>query len=104
MAQFTVYKNSNPQTKKMYPLLLDVQSDLLEDLQTRVVIPLSKSTHIKKPMNRLMPTVQFEDQKFVLFTPQLAGVASSELGAAVGSLSDKRDLILAATDFLLTGF
>ncbi len=42
MGQFTVYRNKNPRTKSAFPLLVDVQSDVLEDLHTRVVIPLTK--------------------------------------------------------------
>jgi len=34
----------------------------------------------------------------------LAAIARSELGAATGSLAEQRDVILAALDFLLTGF
>jgi hypothetical protein len=37
-------------------------------------------------------------------TPQLAGIGRTELGAAVGNLASERQAILAATDFLLTGF
>jgi addiction module HigA family antidote len=36
--------------------------------------------------------------------PELAGIARSGLGVPVGSLAGQRDTILAATDFLLTGF
>jgi toxin CcdB len=43
MALFTIYRNKNARTKTTFPFLVDVQSDLLEDLQTRVVIPLSKA-------------------------------------------------------------
>lgn len=50
MAQFIVYRNKNARTKPIFPFLVDVQSDLLEDLQTRVVIPLSKAAALtKKP-------------------------------------------------------
>jgi toxin CcdB len=41
MPQFAVYKNRNEVTRGRFPLLLDVQSDLLEPLKTRVVVPLS---------------------------------------------------------------
>lgn len=37
-------------------------------------------------------------------TPELAGVARNDLGPAAGSLAERRDAILAAMDFLLTGF
>ena len=41
MGQFILYKNENKATKKTYPYLVDVQSDLLGELNSRIVIPLS---------------------------------------------------------------
>lgn len=105
MPQFTVYRNKNARTKSAFPLLLDVQSDLLEDLQTRVVIPLTKAAGLtKKPLAHLTPALPFDGEDYVLLTPQLAGIGRGELGAAVGSLAQERAAILAAMDFLLTGF
>lgn len=105
MAQFTVYRNKNARSKGTFPLLVDVQSELLDDLQTRVVIPLTRATALtKKPVDRLMPILKLEDEAYVLVTPQLAGIASKELGAASGTLAEHRDVILAAMDFLLAGF
>jgi len=52
-AQFIAYENANPATKKTYPYLLDIQSNLLDELRTTVVIPLcpaalaGKACHIK---------------------------------------------------------
>ena len=48
MAQFTVYKNKNPRSKTTYPLLVDAQADLLDDLQTRLVIPLTEGASADK--------------------------------------------------------
>ena len=45
MAQFNVYRNLNATTKSVTPYLLDVQSNLLSDLVTRVVVPLRLVTH-----------------------------------------------------------
>ncbi|WP_366145348.1 CcdB family protein [Candidatus Accumulibacter sp. ACC007] len=44
MPQFAVYRNPNPETTADYPLLLDVQSDLIAELGTRVVVPISLYT------------------------------------------------------------
>jgi len=105
MARFTVYRNKNPRTKSAFPLLVDIQSDLLEDLQTRVVIPLTKTTALaKKPLTHLTPVLPFDGEDYVLMTPQLAGIGRTELGAAVGHLTNERQTIIAAMDFLLTGF
>ena len=71
MAQFDVYENSNPQTKNQTPYLLDVQNNLLEDLGTRVVIPLRRNI---KPIKNLHLEIEIEDQKFFLDTPNMAGI------------------------------
>ena len=105
MAQFSVYRNKNARTKVTFPLLLDIQSDLLEPLHTRVVIPMTKAPALtRKPVSHLTPEVSFNGDRYVLMTPQLAGVGRTELGPEAGSLVDERQTILAAVDFLLTGF
>ncbi len=105
MGQFAVYKNKNSRTKSSFPFLVDVQSDLLEALQTRVVVPLTKVAGLtKKPVSHLTPSIKFDGDAYILLVPQLAGIARSDLGAQAGSLADQRQAILAAVDFLLTGF
>lgn len=104
MPQFTVYRNKNPQTLSAIPFLLDVQHDLLDDLETRVVIPLRPLSAIKgKALRPLMPVLEVEGERFVLLTPQMAGIPKSELGAPVIRVEHYRSEIIAAIDFLLTG-
>lgn len=105
MAQFDVYKNKNPRTRSTFPFLVDVQSDLLDPLSTRVVVPLTKVGALaRKPVSHLTPTVMFDAEAYVLITPQLAGIARSELGARAGTLLNEREKILSAIDFLVAGF
>ncbi|HWK50138.1 MAG TPA: CcdB family protein [Steroidobacter sp.] len=104
MTQFTVYKNKNPRSKATYPLLVDAQADLLDDLQTRLVIPLTKVAALtKKPIARLTPSIEIGGEQYLLMTPQLAGIARSELGPTVGNVADQRDMIVSALDLLITG-
>ena len=104
MPQFTVYRNKSPRTKSTFPFLVDVQSDLLDQLQTRVVIPLTRTAGLaKKPLSHLTPALTFDGESYVLMTPQLAGVARTDLGTPAGSLAGERQAIVAAMDFLLTG-
>jgi toxin CcdB len=82
-----------------------VSADLLEPLNTRVVIPMTKApTLTRKPVSHLTPEVSFNGDRYVLMTPQLAGIGRAELGPYAGTLVDERQTILAAADFLLTGF
>ena len=104
MSQFSVHKNKNPKTRVTYPYLVDVQSDLLSGLSTRVVVPLVKHTAVgKKLIKNLMPLVDIEGQAFVMLVPQLAGVAASELGTSVTTIAQHRNDVVAALDFLITG-
>ena len=104
MPQFAIYRNKNPQTKATFPLLLDVQSDLLEDLPTRTVIPLSQATALtKNPLGRLTPSIELDSKPYMLLTYQLASIPKAILGPAGADASEHRDTILGALDFLITG-
>jgi toxin CcdB len=48
--------------------------------------------------------VSFSGERYVLMTPQLAGINRAELGPQTGNLGEERQVILAAIDFLVTGF
>lgn len=88
----------------MFPFLVDVQSDLLGELNSRVVIPLAKAdAYVQRPVKHLVPTIEFDGEAYVLLTPYLASIHCSELGTAAGSLVERRDTIIAAIEFLLSG-
>src|ERR1700694_2974258 len=104
MGQFSVFKNKNPHSKTAFPFLVDVQSNLLAELQTSVVIPLAKAPELtRKPISTLSPLVEVHGHKYVLLTPQLAGISTSDLGAEVASIVEHRDAVIAALDCLITG-
>jgi toxin CcdB len=104
MQQFSVYRNKNPKTRSTYPYLIDVQSDLLSDLGTRVVVPLVRRTaSTKKPIKILMPVVSVDGQEFIMMVPLLAGIGNAELGPPVASAAQHRGEVVAALDFLITG-
>lgn len=104
MPQFSVHRNKNPHSNSAVPFLLDVQNDLLSDLETRVVIPLCPIASVQgKALRLLMPVLEIEGERFVLLTPQMAGIPRSELGAPVARVEHYRSEIIAALDFLVTG-
>lgn len=103
MAQFDVHENRGASRDRM-PYLVDVQSELLAALRTRVVVPLARAgTTGLRSAERLMPTLEIGREPLILLTPQLAGISRSELGPAVGSLADERSAIIDALDVLFTG-
>ena len=104
MPQFAVHRNPNPDTRNTIPLLLDVQSDLLGGLATRVVIPLYVPAAVRgSVIGTLMPQVTVDDASYVAVTSELAGIPEKALGAQVGDLSAHRYDIVAALDLLITG-
>jgi len=104
MAQFDVYENQSPETKAAIPYLLDVQADLLDSLSTRVVVPLITVAAMGKAAKHLNPQFRIRRITVIMSTAELAGVHMNVLGDKVSSLKEHRAEIIAALDFLFTGF
>jgi toxin CcdB len=104
MPQFAVFKNRNEATRVRFPLLLDVQSDLLQPLNTRVVVPLSPAaTASARAMEALTPKLTVAGKEYVMVTPQVAGISMRELGTLVDTVSSERAKIIGALDLLING-
>lgn len=104
MSQFTLYKNPDKATAATYPFFVDVQSDLLENLNTRLVIPLTPVGLIEmKAPSHLCPIIHLDEGDFVILTQQTTSVPTKILIEPTHDLSAFRDEIIAAIDFLITG-
>ncbi len=105
MARFDVYRNSGGKVEEV-PFLLDVQSDVLSALDTRVVVPLRRRDRFpaEKVPSNLMPSVSVEGVEFLLEVPKLAAVPTRVLKQPLTSLQDQQFTITAALDFLFKGF
>ena len=101
MAQFDVFRNPRDVNGEI-PYLLDVQSELLGDLPTRVVIPLVRPGHFTPPQ-RLNPTFAVGDQEVTMSTAEIAGIPRTAMGERVGSLDHHRAEIIGAIDLLISG-
>ena len=101
MAQFDVYKNENKLTNQKVPYLLDIQNDILDSINTRVVIPLVKDM---KDFKGLTKEFIIENQKVYLTTSQMGAVHKNELNNKVTSLDNQKDEIKNSIDFLIYGF
>ena len=101
MAQFDIYENKNSRTNIETPFLLDIQNNILKNLSTRVVVPLILNM---KPAKILNPQFEINGFLVTMSTAELAGISTDNLGSMVCSLEDKRDEIISAIDFMITGF
>jgi toxin CcdB len=104
MAQFDVYLNPNPASKKYAPYLLDLQNSLFDSLTTRLVVPLISEKSMRTPAARLNPEFTIEDKTVYMSTAEIAGIPQSAIGKYVCSLSFHRSQIINALDFLISGF
>ncbi|WP_339801950.1 CcdB family protein [uncultured Marinobacter sp.] len=99
MARFDIYENNDGAG-----YLLEVQSDLLSGLNTRVVVPLLPKSSAPSPAQGLNPVFNIGDQEVVMATQYLAAVPQGELRFGAGSLAEQQDRISAALDMLFLGF
>lgn len=96
-AQFDLYRMQGD------GLVVVLQSDLLDQLRTRVVAPLVPANSVERTMHSLNPTVTLGENLYIVM-PQLAATLTlAEMGEKVGSLAMMHDTIVRAVDALLSG-
>jgi toxin CcdB len=98
MAQFDVYRLAGGE------LALDVQTDLLSGIHTRVVIPLLPIDEAVVAHPRLNPIVNVEDKPYVVVPQAMIALEARELHQPVASLDNRYDDIRAALDMIFLGF
>ena len=102
MAQFDFHEYAGPSPFTAY--LLDVQSDLLQGLASRVVVPLIPLDKFGLPMKKLNPVFAINGTEHVMATSELAGIPVRTLGRRAGNLGTYSHEIKGAIDFLQDGF
>jgi len=84
--------------------LLDIQADLLNHLNTRVVVPLLPVDMAPKPAGTLNPLFDIEGTTVSMVTQFMAAVPAQLLKSTVLNLEGRRNEITAALDLLFQGF
>ena len=100
MAHFDVF----PRPDHAPGLLLQVQHDMLDGLDTRVVVPPMPPDRAPGPMRDLHPVFEVDGVRYVMATQPLSALPRHELRRSVANLSHRRDAITRGLDLLLTGF
>ena len=99
MARFDVH---------VYPagagLLLNCQADLLDHLNTRLVVPLLPPELAPRPAARLNPLFTVDGADYLMVTQFAAAITLRDMGEKVGSLAAHDREILNALDMLIKGF
>jgi toxin CcdB len=99
MAQFDVFRF--PGTTD---LLLDVQSNRLDHVSTRIVVPLVIQTPFLKPAQRLNPVFSIEGAAYVMMTHYMTPVPAKDLRHKLATLEHEQYTIKSALDMLFYGF
>ena len=83
-------------------LVVVLQHDVADELDTRVVAPLSDQP-FRKLMAHLRIPVQVDGRRYVIQLDRLAAVTRGELGSVMLNLSDEGDRIKRGLDLLFLG-
>ncbi len=103
MAQYDVHRNPSAATAAEFPYLVNVQSDVLRSLETRLVVPLGRRSGDLPPIARLTPEVTVEGESLLFLVNHCASIPRAALGPLVDNLDERRVDLLGAIDFLLSG-
>jgi toxin CcdB len=104
MAQYDVYVNPNPVSREAVPYIVDVQSRLLDQVHTRLTMPLRPATAATAGLpRRLVPRLRVAEQMYVLYAHQAAVVEARLLKQPVASLAAQSAEILGALDAVVSG-
>lgn len=102
--QFDVFENPSPRMRDVYPYVVDVQSELLSALATRMVVPLSVTNLAAHDLpRRLCPIIVVNDQSLMLAPFVAAPLDKRLLKKKIGSIQERSYEIIAAMDSVLSG-
>lgn len=103
MTQFDAHRNPIAQARRAYPFVVVLQSDVARSGRDRVVAPAAPRSAFPEIAGRLIPVVKIGRREFVLLVTDMTTIPAQSLGEAEVSLSNRRDDILAAIDYLFFG-
>lgn len=103
MARLDVYANPIGEHRREVPFWVDVQSDFLKSLDTRVVLPLRRLRTAPVAAQRLNPVFTVEGIEVFLDAANIATFPAHRLGKRVTSLGAHRFDIDNALDMLFQG-
>ncbi len=104
MARFDVYANPDKQESRLIPFYLDVQSDHVKGLQTRVVVPLWKSELLADRSENLNPEFDLAGQRVVMDTPAIGSVPATVFKQPVANLGAQQLIVQDALDTLFGSY
>jgi toxin CcdB len=104
MAQFDVYTNPMVEQRSRIPYWLDLQSDHIAQLGSRVIIPLRTLSSMGPRIEGLQPLVTVGKQELCADVPSIASFPARLLKTPHSSVATQRHDLITALDYLISGF
>jgi len=103
--QFDIYENPSPRMRDVYPFVVDVQSNLLSALATRMVVPLAVTSLSTKDLpHRLCPIITVSNRPLMLVPFEAAPLDKRLLKTEIATAFERSYEIIAAMDSVLSAF
>ncbi|VTU37617.1 CcdB family protein [Variovorax sp. RA8] len=104
MAQFDVYPNPSKHQRADIPWIVDIQSDLLSALTTRLVVPLALRKHMPPALPRVLcPALHWGGETLVALPHMAAPIRIRDLGSPKGNLKLEASALAGAIDAVISG-
>lgn len=104
VTQYDIYANPSKAQRREIPWIVDVQSDLLSKLPTRLVIPLALRETMPQAMpGALCPEVRWEGDSLVALPYLAAPFRVRDLGTPTGNLRSLASELVASIDAVISG-
>lgn len=103
MAQFDVHENPVPRARRAFPYLVNLQSDLIDGGNRRIVAPLVPLSAAPRMASRLAPVVTVDDVEHVVVMLALTTMPTTDLKGVRGNLSPHRTELVDAIDYVFLG-
>lgn len=105
MSQYTIYRNKSLKSKEQYPYFIDIKNELLSDIDSRVIMPITQLSHKNSQIEILAPVIEIDNQKYVVMTKSITTVAKSKLRTVdiVCVRPEIHTAIVSAMDMIISG-
>jgi len=104
VARFDVYRHPIAKSRRSVPFLLSIQTDALDYLDTRIVVPLVAEKSFGPRVPFLHPTIDIEQEKIVVAMNELVAIERRLLGDPVANLQSHSTTIISALDYLVSAY
>jgi toxin CcdB len=102
MPQFDVFPNPVSSSRRAYPYVVCLQSELGAGRSNQVVAPLAPR-HALPKAGRLAPEVRIEDDEYVVLVTSLTTLPTRDLSRRIANLARHSEALLGAIDLVFYG-